>query len=257
MRWLWVILLCVVLFFIEKEAFEHLPGKGKEELLYFPRRKFASFVSSGYENLWADFVWLKCIQYYGKHRFSDRDFRYLYHILDVLTTIDHRFIPGYTFGAFLLSHDAREVENAISLLKKGMWANPELWQIPFVLGFVHYLYTKNYHEAARYFYLTARYPNSYPHASVLASYCMVKEKRPEVGIKVWSSLYEKTRNRYMREKCVEGIEKILTSLLREFEKKEGRLPKTLGELGVEIPYLEGVRFFIDRKERKVKAEVPW
>lgn len=257
MRWVSILILSIILFFVERKAVEYLPGKSKEELLYFPKKRFSTLISSGYENLWADFVWLKCIQYYGKHRSTDREFTYLYHILDVLTTIDPHFISAFIFGAFLLSHDAREVENAIRLLKKGMWENPRIWQLPFVLGFIHYLYTKNYHEAARYFFLTARYPNSYPHASMLASYCMVKERRPEVGIKVWTSLYERTENKYMKEKCIQGILKILNSLLKEYEEKEGKIPGNISELGVKIPSLKGVRFFIDREEKEIKAEVLW
>jgi hypothetical protein len=96
-----------------------------KELFYFPSGNFIQGKVGGFDNLIADWVWLRAIQYYGHHRLTDAKFTFLGHILEVLTTLDHRFIHAYTFGSLLLTHDAEDPDTALELLKKGSQKNPE------------------------------------------------------------------------------------------------------------------------------------
>src|SRR3972149_10777571 len=131
-----------------------------EELQYFPSGDFVQGKVGGFDMLFADWVWLRAIQYYGQHRLTDAKFTYLGHILDVLTTLDPRFIHAYTFGALLLTHDSAEPEKALQLLKKGNEKNPDRWEIPFTEGFIQYVFLKDYREAVRAFRLASSLPES-------------------------------------------------------------------------------------------------
>lgn len=110
-----------------------------EELSYFPSGRFLKLSVLGYDHLAADLVWLRAIQYFGQHRLTDLKFEYLSHMLDILTTLDPKFIHAYTFGALLLTDAAREPDRAMELLKRGMEENPDRWEIPFTAGFINYV----------------------------------------------------------------------------------------------------------------------
>ena len=90
-------------------------------------------LSLGYDALLGDIYWTRVVQYYGaKLPTSDRDFRLLAPLLDLATTLDPNLIPAYHFGAFFLSEKqggAGRPDLAVTLVKKGIAANPESWQL--------------------------------------------------------------------------------------------------------------------------------
>ncbi len=60
----------------------------------------------GFESVAADIYWIRAVQYYGATKLSkaeDKDYNFLFPLLDVTTTLDPRFNIAYRFGAILLS----------------------------------------------------------------------------------------------------------------------------------------------------------
>jgi hypothetical protein len=125
------------------------------ELMYFPSGLAVRVLSIGYYAPLADVIWLRFIQYYGEHRITDQRYDLMYHILDILTTLDPDFDHAYTLGALMLTHDAQKPDEAKKLLKKGMQQNPFAWRYPFVYGFIHYVFLVDYSVAATYFRLAS------------------------------------------------------------------------------------------------------
>jgi tetratricopeptide (TPR) repeat protein len=126
------------------------------------RRIFLSFQSVA-----SDIYWIRTIQHYGRDRVSARTadrFALLQPLLDLTTTLDPRFNIPYRFGAIFLSMSAPNgpgrPDEAIALLEKGLASNPTRWQYAHDIGFVHYWYTKDYEEAARWFEKAAEMPGA-------------------------------------------------------------------------------------------------
>ena len=67
-----------------------------------PSGKFLKPFTFGYEQLVADYFWIKTISYFGDHLMSDRKYPWLYHLLDLVTTLDPHFIWPYYFGGIVL-----------------------------------------------------------------------------------------------------------------------------------------------------------
>jgi hypothetical protein len=171
----------------------------------------------------------------------------------VLTSLDKHFIPAYTLGGILLTDDAKAPDVGIKLLMKGFRNVPTRWEIPFTIGIIHFLYTQEYKEAARWFLLTSKYPDAYPYVVKLASFCLQKGYEPQRGIEIWENIYKIGKNnRIWQQKAVEGIVKILDILVYQYKKEKGIEPKTINELVKEgyiirFPYLEGeVSFYIKK-----------
>ena len=145
----------------------HPPVPSKERLLYLRSGTTARRVMLSFDALAADIYWIRAIQHYGHDKKSDRvegRFQLLQPLLDLTTTLDPHFNVAYRFGAIFLSitppagpgrHD-----QAIALLEKGLAHNPTRWQFAHDIGFVHYFYTKDYAEAARWFKAAAAMPRA-------------------------------------------------------------------------------------------------
>jgi tetratricopeptide (TPR) repeat protein len=145
----------------------HRPEPIQARLLYLRSGDTARRVMLSFDALAADVYWIRAIQHYGRDKKSDRvdgRFELLQPLLDLTTTLDPHFNVAYRFGAMFLSitppQGPGRSDHAIALLEKGLAANPTRWQFAHDIGFVHYFYTKDFQEAARWFQRAAAMPGA-------------------------------------------------------------------------------------------------
>lgn len=209
------------------------------ELMYFPSGVALRAVSMGFYAPLADLVWLRFIQYYGEHRMTNTRFELMYHILDILTTLDPRFLYAYTLGGLMLTHDAGRPDQAHTLLRKGMHENPDEWRIPFIYAFMNYVFLEEYDIARIYFGIAAQKPDAPDmpkrwHAFV--TYYKLGDL--ETGLTLWIDFYNNTKNPEEKDIARYYIEKIkmkldiayLTKKVEYYSRKYGRPPYRLSEL---------------------------
>jgi len=209
------------------------------ELMYFPSGFAIHALSMGFYNVFADLIWLRFIQYYGEHRMTDARFELMYHILDILTTLDPKFAYAYTLGGLMLTHDAQNPDQARSLLKKGIIQNPDDWRLPFMYGFIHYVFLKEYLIAKTYFRIAAfkpGAPDTPKRWAAFVTYFKMGDLRASLAL--WTDLYNNTENPEEKAIAEYYIKKIkmkidiefLNDKIKIFEEKTGRKPYRLKEL---------------------------
>jgi hypothetical protein len=225
-----LLVLISLLALTEIRGFKWAPKEQREELLYFPSNEFVKAVTGGFDLLLADFLWIETGLYFGKHRLGDKTYPYLGHMVNIITDLDPKFIPAYTFGAMLLTDDANKIELALRLLDKGIANNPELWQIPFTKGFILYLYSKNNLEASKWFLLASYRENAPEIALKFATWTLMKEKGVETTLYLYLRLYETSSSPIFKEKAIEGIIKTLSSQYRNFYKDKNYYAPSLSAL---------------------------
>ncbi len=225
-----IIILIVLLAIVELKGFKWIPRREGEELLFFPSGRFVGGIASGFENLFADFIWIETGVYFGEHRMSDRKYPYLYHILDVLTDLDPKFLPAYTIGSILLSDDVKRIDLSMELLNKGMFKNPDSWQVPFVKGFIYYLYTKDYHEASKWFLISSMKEDAPDMVFKFATWTMSVGDGIDVALKLWLRFYYFSKSQLMKERSIKGIAKVLADQAFRFKVDRGYYPRSLSEL---------------------------
>jgi hypothetical protein len=128
--------------------------------MYIPSGEFLKPFTIGFEQLIADYFWIKTIGYFGEHLMSDRNYPWLYHMLDLVTTLDPHFIWPYYFGGITLSLEAQQVEQSNLILKKAMHYHPAVWKFPFFLGFNYWYYSNDPAKAAYYIKIAAQLPKA-------------------------------------------------------------------------------------------------
>lgn len=209
------------------------------ELMYFPSGTALRALSMGFYAPLSDLVWLRFIQYYGEHRMSDAKFEFLYHILDILTTLDGKFLYAYTLGALMLTHDAQRPDQARMLMKKGMQANPDDWRLPFMYGFIHYVFSREYNVAQTYFRISAQKPDASDIPKRWAAFVTYYRLGDlKTALALWLDLYNNTKNpeekaiaeRYIKKIKMKLDIELLNKKIAEFTKLTGRKPLNLKEL---------------------------
>jgi hypothetical protein len=229
-RLLLALILILFLAVTEKKGFEWMPQQKREELLYFPSNEFVKATTSGFDPLLADFLWIETGSYFGKHHQSDRRYPYLYHMFDIITDLDPKFIPVYSLGTILLTTDARKSDLAIKLLHKGMTDNPDVWQIPFTMGFIYYVHNKNPGKAYKWFLIASYKENAPEMAQEFATWTLYKAKGAELTLRLYLRLYEISTSEIFREKAINGMEKVLSDQYKNFHADMGYYARSLFDL---------------------------
>lgn len=174
-------------------------GRVAEEFLYLPDAKYIKTASLGYENLAADFLWLKAVQEMAGRKVSSGGYEWIYKALDTVTTLDPKFIAPYETGGLILTIVADHVDLSDKILEKGVRNNPEVWQLPFYLGFNYQFFLKDYKEAARYMSMAASIKGSPSYLPLLASRLYVQAEDPEFAYEFLARMYQSTKDEKMRE----------------------------------------------------------
>ncbi|HEU4723844.1 MAG TPA: hypothetical protein VFU59_00965 [Candidatus Eisenbacteria bacterium] len=173
-------------------------GPSVDELLYYPSGVWVRQAAVGYETAAADIAWLRAIQYYGEHRLSDQRYDMIGHVMGIVAELDPRFTEAYVFGAFVLAQELHQPQRGLELLERGMRANPEDWRLAFETGFLHYVGTKDYHAAARYFTRASRLPGHPDYVERFAAFTNQRAGNAGMAILLWKRI-EATGNKYMQE----------------------------------------------------------
>jgi hypothetical protein len=120
-----------------------------------------------FDALASDVYWIRALQVYGGERLvrdRPRNYDLLYPLLDLTTALDPYFTIAYRFGAIFLSEPfpggPGRPDQAETILKKGIAAQPTKWQYYHDIAFVEYWHRKDPKSAAAWFQRAADQPNA-------------------------------------------------------------------------------------------------
>jgi hypothetical protein len=100
----------------------------------------------------ADLVWMRTAYYYGIiDEAEPEDFFYLPRLLSTITDLAPEWEFPYFFGAYALLLEAGFEEHGLALVRKGMAAVPDLWELWLIKGYYFMTHKKDYSGAAQIF----------------------------------------------------------------------------------------------------------
>lgn len=209
-----------------------------ERLAQLPRGEYLKPAMLGYHHLGADVLWLQFVQVLGKMRNTTDEFEWMYHSLDVMTTLDPQYAYVYYAGGVVLTSVGERPDLSTKLLEKGFRENPMVWNIPFLLGFNYYFHHHDPAMAADRLAAAARLPGGPAYLPGLATRMYAEASNPEVALEFLETLWQQTSDLGMRkelekrtkEVIIERDLKVLEITVEQFRSMEGRYPHVLGEL---------------------------
>lgn len=170
-----------------------------QRVMFLPPADILRVASLGYQGVVADFIWLQVVQAMGERKVSAEAGRWIYRALDVVTTLDPKFVQAYEAGGLALCTLVVLPEESNALLKKGMKNNPHVWQLPFYLGINYYFEFGDDEKAGESVALAARLPGAPEYLSGLAARLYVSAKAPQNAVELLASLYENATDGEVRQ----------------------------------------------------------
>jgi hypothetical protein len=213
-----------------------------EDMKYLPSGQFLKGAALAYDELLADFLWIKAVMYFGEHYQSDKNYQWLYHLVDTVTTLDPYFHFPYEFGGIALGFWIGNADYSIKILKKGMINVPKThkryWTIPFYLGFDYMYYKKDFLAAARFLEEATKYPGHPRYIPKLVSRLYVNAKDPEIAISFLNEILSITKDETVKKDLEKRIKEVIVERdiqkleqARDlFKKKNGFYPGRLEDL---------------------------
>ncbi len=209
-----------------------------EGLAQLPKGEYLKPALLGYHHLGADILWLRLVQVIGKKRNSADEYEWMYHALDVITTLDPQYAYAYYAGGVILGDLANRPDLSNRLLEKGVNANPDVWNIPFLLGYNYYFLLGDPAKGAEYIMKAARLPDGPSYLPGLATRMAAEAGSPDTALAFLEARLRETQDPEMREflanrmkeVIIERDLRIIEDAVEAYRTQHRALPATLTDL---------------------------
>lgn len=209
-----------------------------EELAYLPKGQYLRLASLGYRQIVADIIWLQAVQHLGARTDSQQGYRWTYHAVDVLTDVDPTFVPAYQAAGTVLGVWAGRTQESIAILKKGMQHNPEVWQLPFLIGYDYFYELCDPYNASRYLQIAAMLPGAPEYLPRLAARMAVEAGDTEAALEFLERLVRQTHDERLRTVLTERMKhvmqeqnlRLLDAAVRRYSASYHKRPGTLEDV---------------------------
>lgn len=219
------------------------PFRSQHEVLYLWSGEQVRRLAPGLESVAADIYWLRTVQYFGGQRAfaAGKRFDLLRPLIEITVTLDPRLEIAYRYGAIFLAEPspvgAGEPQDAVALLERGTRALPHNWALRQDLGFYHFIFLKQPHEASRILLEASELPGAPAWLRNLAASVLAKGGDRPTARRMWTAVYEQSEG-WMKANAESHIMVLdaldeadrLTQLVAEHARRTGRLPALLTEL---------------------------
>lgn len=178
----------------------------RQGYLSVPPKPLGTMVG-GFQNLAADFWYMRFASYWGYQLTHGRHFQNLYPLLDLITDLQPRYMQAYEFGALALG-DNKQLDEAVRLLEKGAKHAPENYYFPYKAGMTLFFFGEDYMRAARYFERAARLPGAPPEARYFAARMYEKSTRRDLAIASWRHTYQSAKDPSVRQVAKNALKRL-------------------------------------------------
>src|SRR5215217_6264289 len=209
-----------------------------KELGQLPEGEYLKPALLGFHHLGADLLWLRLIQVLGNRRNSADEYEWMYHALDVITTLDPQYAYAYYAGGVVLGDLAQRADLSNQLLIKGTDANPTVWNIPFLLGYNYYFLLGDPAKGAEYIMRAASLPDRPAYLPGLATRMAAEAGNPETALVFLEARLSETQDPQLRDEFINRMKEViierdiqvLERTVESFRTTHRALPSTLAAL---------------------------
>ncbi len=209
-----------------------------QRFMYLPEGEYLRVATLGYEQVTADFLWIQAIQAMGERKVTEEAGRWIAHALDVITTLDPQFVRVYEAGGIALTTLVTMPEESNRLLEKGMRNNPDVWRLPFYLGFNYYFEMHDDQKAAESMARASRLPGAPDFLVGFAARLYASARTPQDAIDFLSQMYAQTADenvkivleQRLKEAVAERDLQLLEEAIGRYRERYRRAPARLEDL---------------------------
>jgi hypothetical protein len=240
----------------------------KRAPLYLPSVRYVKLVTLGFNHFFSNILWFNTLNYFGAHYDSDKDYRWLGHMCELVTDLDNQARHVYESCATLLSWVAKEPQKSTQLLTKAIEVQPQYWRLRYLRGF-NYWYFLGRTDLAEVDLRTASALEGAPSfLASLASRLIVSREDPNTAIAFLQDIIRNTndktakkalKGKLRRAKISRDI-KFLEGKIAQYETDHPQKVEHLNQL-IEAGLLEkipldpyGSDYFFDQQTGEIKSK---
>lgn len=183
-------------------------AKQHDEVLYLPSGKGLKFLSFGYRNALAHSLWFNTISYFGKHYKSDRDYKWLNHMCNLVADLNPKMMHVYDFCSLMLAWEANYPKESVKILDKAILAYPNEWKFPYLRGMSYMIFLKDIDRAKEDFILSSRLPGAHHLVMRLAARNISLTDRKESAIEFLEEMIKNSKQESERDALIRKLEEI-------------------------------------------------
>jgi tetratricopeptide (TPR) repeat protein len=209
-----------------------------EELSYLPKGNYLRVAVLGYRQIAADLLWLKAVQHLGELKQAANGYVSAYHVTDVVTDLDPKFLFAYQATGTVLSIWGERLNESIAILKKGVIHNPDDWHLPFMLGYNYFFELCDPGSAATYFRVASELPGAPTYLPKLAARMTVEAGDPAAAFEFLQRLHQQVRDERVREALENRMKEVIAEQhlqmleegIRQYKTRYGNTPNTIQDM---------------------------
>lgn len=216
---------------------------GARDLIYLPPPGTARLLSLGFNQVVADWYWVRALQYFTDPVQALNQYRNLGDILDVVVGVDPDYEYAYKFGGIAIPYDVGRLnwansDKGIDLLQRGVAHFPGNWELHFHLGFYLLNFRKDPKAAAEHFALAAQIPGAPPYLKLFATRLFSAGGEIDRALVFAQTMLAQAEDPVERKHLEERIQSIrrekslreLEEAVHRYREETGRWPTSLAEL---------------------------
>ena len=209
-----------------------------QRFMYLPQGEHSKIAALAYQHVVADLLWIQVIQAMGERKVTEEAGHWIYRALDIITTLDPKFVRVYEVGGIALTTLVVHIEESNRILEKGIQHNPDVWTLPYLLGFNYYFELHDDAQAADYIAKASRLPGAPEYLASFATRLYVSAREPQVAIDFLAQMYEQTSDenikrileQRLKEVVVERDLQLLERAISRYRERYTRAPERLEDL---------------------------
>ncbi len=200
-----------------------------------PKKEVALLSTVEFKALLSDYYIAKVAQIYGGPGPSTpAQVKWMTGALALSAKLDPHYLEPYYFAGNVLPWKG-ELDQAISILKKGLEHRYWDWRIPFYLGFLYFYFKREPVEGARYLSMATQSPEAPPYLPLLVARLYSEKGRFSAAIVYLRGLHRTLRDPMLRGPVKKRLDALtimerIERLANEYQRKYRAFPHTLQDL---------------------------
>lgn len=154
-------------------------------------------------------LWVRAMYYFGAHALTDRQYPYLFHLLDLITDLSPLWDHPYFFGAVVLPFEADAAEDGLYLIEKGLVYHPDNWQLWFFKGFYNWKAKGDMISAAEDLYHASLLPEAPVYLAALSATFATQAGQKELALRFLEEARNNLSDPLHQQLLADKIEEIL------------------------------------------------
>lgn len=248
----WVGVLCVILLIAASGRFLRMADAAKpaewadDNLTYLPSGKFLKPMVLDQDAAVADVLWIRGMIYFADAYLEGKSYKWLGHILEIVTTLNPRFKQAYEFAGTVLTKQKSELPRCMPLLRKGVDEFPEDWRLRTYAAMAQLTLDSNFVAAAEYLKPITLDTNVPNHIRVMAASLLKRGGSRPMALAFLVDRYLHTTNPIYRELFLEKMLNLYPSPAgKPKEERAAKATKILGSVETTPQYVPQALGFLN------------